>query len=221
MKTNRLDCDSALATQRMQEEAGESIAQRAETLVEVIRYRGVHDASRTHLIITEDDEQGEHAHTLTFGELATAAQKCAEELARRGVPAGGRVALDAADFAAVFCLLRRNFAGGRGACADLSAISSRPHRRVRRAAIRHSEQRGSVPAADVSSRRSSGQAAAAAGEIAAGRGGRGEIAGRGGERATAGTGRAACISQRQPRAQGERHRACCNTPRDRLAIRRA
>ena len=44
-------------------------------------------------MITEDDEQGEHAHTLTFGELAYAAQKCAEELARRGVPAGGRVAL--------------------------------------------------------------------------------------------------------------------------------
>ena len=84
---------SALAAQRMKEEAGESIAQKAETLVEAIRYRGVHNASQTHLIITEDDEQGEHAHTLTFGELANAAQKCAEELARRGVPADGRVAL--------------------------------------------------------------------------------------------------------------------------------
>jgi fatty-acyl-CoA synthase len=84
---------AAVTTLQMQKEGSESIAQRAETLIEVIRYRGVHDASRTHLIITEDDEQGEHSHTLTFGELATSAQKCAEELGRRGVPAGGRIAL--------------------------------------------------------------------------------------------------------------------------------
>ena len=84
---------AALAAQRMQEQAAESIAERAETLVEVIRYRGIHDANRAHLIITEEDEQGERSQTLTFGELAAAAQKCAEELARRGVPAGGRVAL--------------------------------------------------------------------------------------------------------------------------------
>ena len=84
---------AAVATQRMKEETSESIVQEAETLVEVIRYRGVHDADRAHLIIAEDDEQGEHSHTLTFGELAGAAQRCAEELARRGVPAGGRVAL--------------------------------------------------------------------------------------------------------------------------------
>jgi fatty-acyl-CoA synthase len=84
---------AAVATQRMQEGSAESVAQKAETLVEVIRYRGVHDADRTHLIITEDDEQGEQSQTLTFGELYAAAQKCAEELARRGVPAGGRVSL--------------------------------------------------------------------------------------------------------------------------------
>ncbi len=84
---------AALAAQRMQAQAGLSIAERAETLVEVIRYRGIHDANRAHLIITEQDEQGERSQTLTFGELAAAAQKCAEELARRGVPASGRVAL--------------------------------------------------------------------------------------------------------------------------------
>ncbi len=74
-------------------EAAESIAEKAETLPEMIRYRGVHDAQRAHLLITEDDERGEHHYTLTFGELYSAAQKCAEELARRGVPAGGRVSL--------------------------------------------------------------------------------------------------------------------------------
>jgi fatty-acyl-CoA synthase len=74
-------------------ETAESMIEKAETLVEVIRYRGVHDAGRTHLFITEDNEHGEHHYTLTFGELYAAAQKCAEELARRGVPAGGRVSL--------------------------------------------------------------------------------------------------------------------------------
>jgi fatty-acyl-CoA synthase len=84
---------ASLVAQRLEKEAGDSITQRAETLIEVIRYRGVHDASRTHLIISEDGDPADHEHTLTFGELATAAQKCAEELGRRGVPAGGRVAL--------------------------------------------------------------------------------------------------------------------------------
>lgn len=84
---------AALSAQQRQSEAAESIAEKAETLVEAIRLRGVHDASRTHLVITEDDEKGEHHYTLTYGELYTAAQKCAEELARRGVPPGGRVSL--------------------------------------------------------------------------------------------------------------------------------
>jgi acyl carrier protein len=84
---------SALAVQQLEGDAADSIAEKAETLMEVIRYRGIHDANRTHLLITEDGEHGEHQHALTFGELYTAAQKCAEELARRGVPAGGRVSL--------------------------------------------------------------------------------------------------------------------------------
>jgi fatty-acyl-CoA synthase len=65
----------------------------AETLVDVLRYRGAHDAERAHLLITEDTEDGERSLTVTFGELYAAAQRCAAELARRGVPAGGRVAL--------------------------------------------------------------------------------------------------------------------------------
>jgi fatty-acyl-CoA synthase len=81
------------AAQRMPQDAGELIAERAETLIEVLRHRGIDDADRTHLIIAEDEEPGEHHHTLTFGELYAAAQKCADELARRGVPAGGRVSL--------------------------------------------------------------------------------------------------------------------------------
>jgi acyl carrier protein len=81
---------AAVAIERLQDDTARSIAQKAETLVEVIRNRGLHDANREHLIISEEDE---HTHTLSFGELAASAQKCAEELARRGVPAGGRVAL--------------------------------------------------------------------------------------------------------------------------------
>ncbi|HUL35754.1 MAG TPA: AMP-binding protein [Candidatus Eisenbacteria bacterium] len=83
---------SAAASGVAREKAA-SIAETAETLVEVIRYRGMHDAQRMHLFIMEDDERGEHHYTLTFGELYGAAQKCAEELTRRGVPAGGRVSL--------------------------------------------------------------------------------------------------------------------------------
>ena len=83
---------SVTVEQRRREEA-ESIVEKVETLVDVIRLRGVHDASRAHLIIAEDDERSEHQHTMTFGELYAAAQKCAEELVRRGVPAGGRVSL--------------------------------------------------------------------------------------------------------------------------------
>ena len=84
---------ASAATRGLAQKAADSIVEKAETLLDVIRYRGVHDSQRTHLLITEDDEKGEHHYTLTFGELYTAAQKCAEELARRGVPPGGRVSL--------------------------------------------------------------------------------------------------------------------------------
>ncbi len=65
----------------------------AETLIDVLRYRAVHDAERAHLLITEDTDDGERSVTLTFGELYAAGQRCAMELGRRGVPVGGRVAL--------------------------------------------------------------------------------------------------------------------------------
>ncbi len=84
---------ASVATRELAQKAADSIVEKAETLLDVIRYRGVHDAGRAHLLITEDDERGEHRYTLTFGELYTAGQKCADELARRGVPPGGRVSL--------------------------------------------------------------------------------------------------------------------------------
>ena len=65
----------------------------AETLIDVLRYRATHDAERNHLMITEEADEGERNLTLTFGELYAAGNRCAAELARRGVPAGGRVAL--------------------------------------------------------------------------------------------------------------------------------
>ncbi len=66
----------------------------AETLLDVLRYRAKHDADRAHLLITEEDDDGEQrSFTVTFGELYAAGQRCAAELARRGVPAGGRVSL--------------------------------------------------------------------------------------------------------------------------------
>ncbi len=64
-----------------------------QTLIDVLRYRALHDADRTHLHITEDSDTGDKTVTLTFAELYSAAQNCAVELARRGVPPGGRVSL--------------------------------------------------------------------------------------------------------------------------------
>jgi len=75
-----------------EEEPGAGVAS-AQTLEEVLRYRGTHDAERTHLAIAEEKEGRERNITLTFGELYAAGQRCAAELAKRGVPAGGRVAL--------------------------------------------------------------------------------------------------------------------------------
>jgi fatty-acyl-CoA synthase len=75
------------------DEAANSIVKTAETLLDVLRHRGVHDAARTHLVIFEDEADPEQPLQLTFGDLYSAGLRCAEELARRGVPAGGRVSL--------------------------------------------------------------------------------------------------------------------------------
>ena len=84
---------ASVAAQKLHSDASDAGIFAAETLIDVLRYRAVHDAERTHLSITEDTDGGERTFTLTFGELYAAAQRCAAELARRGVPAGGRVAL--------------------------------------------------------------------------------------------------------------------------------
>jgi fatty-acyl-CoA synthase len=66
----------------------------SETLLDVLRYRARHDADRAHLLVSEETANGaEREVTLTFGELYAAAERCAAELARRGVPPGGRVSL--------------------------------------------------------------------------------------------------------------------------------
>ena len=84
---------AVITTQKLHGEARESGVFSAETLLDVLRYRAMHDAERAHLRITEQIEGQERSVTLTFGELYSASQRCAAELARRGVPAGGRVAL--------------------------------------------------------------------------------------------------------------------------------
>ena len=84
---------AAVTTQKLHREAVDTGVFSSETLLDVLRYRAMHDAGRTHLLITEESEGKERSVTLTFGELYAAAQRCAAELARRGVPAGGRVSL--------------------------------------------------------------------------------------------------------------------------------
>ena len=81
------------ATQKLHRDAIGAGVFAAETLVDVLRYRATHNADETHLLVSEDGQDGEKNVALTFGELYAAAQRFAEELARRGVPAGGRVAL--------------------------------------------------------------------------------------------------------------------------------
>jgi fatty-acyl-CoA synthase len=84
---------ASAAVQTLSREPGRAGVFAAQTLIDVLRFRATHDAERAHLLISEDGEDGVCELTLTFGELYAAGQRLAAELARRGVPAGGRVAL--------------------------------------------------------------------------------------------------------------------------------
>lgn len=84
---------ASVTAQKLHRQAADTGILSAATLMDVLRHRAAHDPERTHLLITEEIDEGERSLTLTFGELYAAAQRCAAELARRGVPAGGRVAL--------------------------------------------------------------------------------------------------------------------------------
>ena len=84
---------ASVTVQKVHRAATDEGVSAAETLADVLRYRATHDAERAHLLITEDSDDEERSLTLTFGELFAAGNRCAMELARRGVPAGGRVAL--------------------------------------------------------------------------------------------------------------------------------
>ena len=84
---------AAVTVQKLHRAAADAGVFSAETLVDVLRYRAAHDAERAHLLITEESDAGERSIMVTFGELYAAGNRCAAELARRAVPAGGRVAL--------------------------------------------------------------------------------------------------------------------------------
>ena len=83
---------ASVTAQRVRGQSAEDGIATAQTLLDVLRFRAAHDAERAHLLITEEGDAVEKSVTLTFGELHAAAQRCASELARRGVPAGARVA---------------------------------------------------------------------------------------------------------------------------------
>jgi fatty-acyl-CoA synthase len=84
---------ASAAVDSLHREAVDRGVSAAQTLIDVLRYRAQHDEQRQHLHITEELEAGEKIATVTFGGLYEAAQRCAAELARRGVPPGGRVSL--------------------------------------------------------------------------------------------------------------------------------
>src|SRR5215467_12675811 len=81
------------AAETLRREAVDQGVFAANTLIDVLRYRAEHDALRRHLHISEESDSGEKTVSLTFAELYEAALRCAAELARRGVPPGGRVSL--------------------------------------------------------------------------------------------------------------------------------
>src|SRR5580658_10402305 len=108
---------AAVTTQKLHPEARDAGVFTVETLLEVLRYRAVHDGERTHLLITEEIEGKERSVTLTFGELYAAARRSC----------GRACGTDAADVARVFRFVCGDFAGGRDSRADLSAVSRRPH----------------------------------------------------------------------------------------------
>src|SRR5579859_6451741 len=84
---------ASATSQSLHREAAHSGIFAAHTQLDVLRFRDAHDAARAHLLITEDLEHEACETTLTFGELYAAALRVAAELARRGVPAGGRVVM--------------------------------------------------------------------------------------------------------------------------------
>src|SRR5438477_2924329 len=84
---------AAATAQKRHRDAVDAGVFSAETLVDILRYRAKRNAEQTHLLITEDGTAGGVSSTRTFRQLYAAAERFAEELARRGVPAGGRVAL--------------------------------------------------------------------------------------------------------------------------------
>jgi 1-acyl-sn-glycerol-3-phosphate acyltransferase len=84
---------ASVTVQKLRRAAGDEGIFACKTLIDVLRYRAAQDAERAHLLITEDGDDAERRFTLTFGELYAAGNRCAAELARRGVLAGGRVAL--------------------------------------------------------------------------------------------------------------------------------
>src|ERR1700738_779039 len=84
---------ASVKVQQLKRRAEEVGVVSAETLIDVLHYRAAHDASRPHLVITEDVDGQDKTITMTFGELHAAAQRCSAELMCRGVSAGSRVAL--------------------------------------------------------------------------------------------------------------------------------
>jgi fatty-acyl-CoA synthase len=84
---------ASAATQKLHRDVAQTDISSARTLIDVLRFRAAHDGARAHLLISEDTEHGSRDLTVTFGDLYAAAQRFAAELARRGVPAGGRVAM--------------------------------------------------------------------------------------------------------------------------------
>ena len=151
---------ASVTTQKLRRAAGDQGVFAAQTLLDVLRYRAVHDARRIHLHISEDSVSGEKTLTLTFAELYEAAQRCAAELAAARRSTRRPRVVDAAYFSERFSF-RMEFSLPERFRSDLSAFSCRPHRRIRGAPGGNTQQRGSLFVIDVPARRSRRQVAEA------------------------------------------------------------
>ena len=129
-----------------------------ETLLDVLRYRAMHDAERTHLLITEEMEGQETQRDADVWRTLLGGAALRRGIGTPRCACGRTSGVDAADFARVFCFVCGNFAGRRDSRADLSAVSRRSHRGICVAAVGDFEKCRRMSAADVSSSGSGGAA---------------------------------------------------------------
>ena len=111
---------------KMRSGRADSIVESAQTLLEVIRYRGIHDANRVHLVLTDDEGDSERRGATDVWAVVHGGAEMRGGTGAAWRSRGRARFIDAANFARIFYLLCGSSAGGGHPGADLPAISRRP-----------------------------------------------------------------------------------------------